>query len=303
MTGASRHNALAAAGLLHSNPEAVTAAFASARPEIVFHLAAQPLVRRSWREPQATFETNVTGTLNVLDAVGAADDVRVLVNVTSDKCYENRELGRAFREDGPLGGGDPYSASKAAAEIVTASYAASFGPGGPRVASARAGNVIGGGDWGEDRLIPDILRGALAGAPIAIRRPQAVRPWQHVLNPLDGYLTLAEQLSSDAGLAGGWNFGPQPGDAQPVAHVIERVSERWPGELRWEVDDGPHPHEAGTLLLDSGKAREQLGWSPRWDLDAGIDATVAWHLRVRDGEDARAVTSEQLAAYEQVGVR
>lgn len=280
--------------------DAVQATVAAVRPEVVFHLAAQAFVRRSFSDPRETYETNVMGTVNVLDAVRTSDDVRVVVNVTSDKCYDNRELGHPFREDDPKGGHDPYSNSKGCAELVADAYLRSFfapDPDGPRLASGRAGNVIGGGDWGEDRLIPDIMRGALAGAPIAIRNPESVRPWQHVLNPLSGYVLLAERLWADAAFAGGWNFGPDPGDAQPVAHVVERVTARWPGELRWDLDAGPHPHEAQTLLLDSTKAHERLGWSPGWGLDAGIDATVAWYAALRDGADMLDVTRDQLRAF------
>jgi CDP-glucose 4,6-dehydratase len=283
------------------DPEATDRAVAAARPEVLVHMAAQPFVRRSFREPRETYETNVMGTVNVLEAVRAAGGVRVVVNVTSDKCYDNREQGRPFREDDPMGGHDPYSNSKGCAELVTDAYRRSYfapDPDGPRLASGRAGNVIGGGDWGEDRLVPDMMRGALAGAPIRIRNPQAVRPWQHVLSPLSGYLELAQALWEDPAAAGGFNFGPDAGDAQPVAHVVERVSAGWPEPLSWETDPGPHPHEAHLLLLDSRKAREQLGWRPGWALDAGLDATVAWYAAHHAGEDARATTLAQIAAFE-----
>ena len=279
------------------DPDAVRAAIEHARPEVIFHLAAQALVRRGYREPRLTFETNVMGTVNVLDAVRDAPGVRVVVNVTTDKCYENLELGRPFREDDPLGGRDPYSASKAGSELASRAYAGLYGPGGPRLATARAGNVIGGGDWGEDRLLPDLLRAAAAGVPAPIRNPHAVRPWQHVLGPLSGYLMLAERLWDDAGAVGTWNFGPDPGDALAVGEVVERVRERWPGELRIQADPGPHPHEAGLLTLDAAKAREQLGWAPGWDLQAGLDATVAWHAAVAGGADARAVTLGQVRDF------
>jgi CDP-glucose 4,6-dehydratase len=264
-------------------------------------MAAQPFVRRSLREPRETYETNVMGTVNVLEAVRGSGDVRVVINVTSDKCYDNREEGRPFREDDPKGGHDPYSNSKGCAELVADAYLRSFfapEPDGPRLASGRAGNVIGGGDWGEDRLIPDMMRGALAGEPIRIRNPEAVRPWQHVLNPLSGYLQLAQALWADPTTAGGWNFGPDPGDAQPVRHVVERVTADWPGELVWDIDEGPHPHEAHVLLLDSTKAREGLGWRPVWGLDDGLDATVAWYAAHSDGADARTTTLDQVAAFE-----
>jgi CDP-glucose 4,6-dehydratase len=282
------------------DPATVDAAVRDARPEVVIHMAAQPMVRRSFREPRETYETNVMGTVHVLDAVRRAEGVRVVVNVTSDKCYDNRELGRPFREDDPKGGHDPYSNSKGCAELVADAFLRSYfapDPDGPRLGSGRAGNVIGGGDWGEDRLVPDIMRGALAGEPIRIRNPDAIRPWQHVLNPLSGYLVLAQALWEDASLAGGWNFGPEPGDAQPVRHLVERVAERWPRELEWSIDTGEHPHEAGTLLLDSGKAHERLGWAPAWGLDDGLDATVAWYAAHADGADMRATTLAQIAAF------
>jgi len=282
---------------------AVREVLAAVRAEVVVHMAAQAFVRRSFRDPRETYETNVMGTVNMLEAVRTTPGVRVIVNATSDKCYDNREHGRPFREDDPKGGHDPYSNSKGCAELVADAYLRSFfapDPDGPRLGSARAGNVIGGGDWGEDRLIPDIMRGALAGAPICIRNPESVRPWQHVLNPLSGYLELAQALWRDPGFAGGWNFGPDAADARPVAHVVDRVTARWPGELRWAIDEGPHPHEARTLLLDSTKARTQLGWAPVWDLDDGLDATVAWYAALRGGEDMRAVTLAQIREFAQV---
>jgi CDP-glucose 4,6-dehydratase len=274
--------------------EAVGRAIGDVRPEVVLHLAAQPFVRRSYDEPAATWATNVDGTINVLDAVRRAE-VPVTVVVTSDKCYDNREQRRPFVESDPMGGHDPYSSSKGAAELAVDAWRRSYGI---RVATGRAGNVIGGGDWGEDRLIPDIMRAASAGSPIAIRRPDAIRPWQHVLEPLSGYLVLAERLWDDADVAEGWNFGPDPADARPVSHVVERIAALWPGELAWDVDPGPHPHEAGFLALDSTKAREQLGWAPRWDLDAALARIVEWHVGHRDGADLRALTLEQITAHE-----
>lgn len=283
--------------------EAVDRAVAEAAPEVVLHLAAQPFVRRSFREPRETYETNVMGAVNVLEAVRRDGTARVVLNVTSDKCYDNREQGRPFREDDPMGGHDPYSNSKGCAELVTDAFRRSYfgDPDGPRIASGRAGNVIGGGDWGEDRLVPDMMRGALAGEPIRIRNPESIRPWQHVLNPLSGYLRLVEALWDDPALADGWNFGPEPGDAQPVSHIVERVGAAWPEPLAWDIDPGPHPHEAHVLLLDSTRAHERLGWRPAWDLDAGLDATVAWYAALHAGEDARATTLAQIAAFEQAG--
>ncbi len=273
-------------------------------PEVVFHLAAQPFVRRSFREPVETYATNVMGTVHLLEAVrGAADTVRVVVVVTSDKCYENREWVWGYREPEPMGGRDPYSNSKGCAELVTAAYRASFfgEPGATRIASARAGNVIGGGDWGEDRLIPDIARAALAGEAIRIRNPESVRPWQHVLNPLSGYLRLAERLWDDPGHAGGWNFGPPDADARPVRWIVERVGAAWGEPLRWEIDPGPHPHEASWLKLDSSLARARLGWAPRWELAEGLDRTVEWYRRHGAGEDMREATLAQIRAFAAAG--
>lgn len=284
--------------------QAVAAAVREARPDVVIHMAAQAFVRRSFREPRETYETNVMGTVNVLDAVRTAPGVRVVLNVTSDKCYDNREQGRPFLEEDPKGGHDPYSSSKGCAELVADAYGRSFfdpDPVGPRLASARAGNVIGGGDWGEDRLVPDIMRGALAGDAIRIRNPDAIRPWQHVLNPLSGYLRLAERLWEDETLAGGWNFGPDPGDARPVRDLVQRVTDGWPDQLRWSIDEGPHPHEAATLLLDSGKARRLLGWAPAWGLDDGLEATVAWYAAHSAGADMREVSGAQIAAFSAAG--
>ena len=280
---------------------AVRDAIEACAPEVVVHMAAQPFVRRSFADPHATFETNVMGTVNVLEAARSAPSVRVVVNVTSDKCYDNdaSRAPRPFVESDPMGGHDPYSSSKGCAELVIDAYRRSFFSGAAaadvaRVASARAGNVIGGGDWGEDRLIPDFMRGALAGEPIAVRNPEAVRPWQHVLNPLSGYLRLVEALWEGTVPHGeGWNFGPDPGDALPVRDVVERLRSRWPDPLEVvEADDAAG--ESTWLALDSAKARERLGWRPGWDLDAGLDATVEWFDAHRRGED---LTLEQIRRF------
>lgn len=278
--------------------EAVAAVVRETAPDVVFHLAAQPFVRRSYREPVETYATNVMGTVHVLDAVRIDSRVRAVVVVTSDKCYDNRGQGRPFTEDDPMGGHDPYSNSKGAAELVTDAYRRSFfsEPGTANVGSARAGNVIGGGDWGEDRLVPDIIRAALAGRPIPIRRPDAVRPWQHVLDPVAGYLMLAQALLvGQAAAAAGFNFGPDPDGAQPVRAVVERMAAAWPDPLDWQIDEAPSPHEAEYLALDSTKARAQLGWKPAWSLDEAVDAILEWFLAYRDGRDVRAVTLEQVA--------
>jgi CDP-glucose 4,6-dehydratase len=280
--------------------EAVAGAVARVRPEIVLHLAAQPLVRRSFREPVETYATNVMGTVHVLDAVRhAGDAVRMAIIVTSDKCYENREWSWGYREDEPMGGHDPYASSKGAAELVTAAYRASYfdAPGATVVASARAGNVIGGGDWGDERLLPDIFRAALTGAAIRIRRPDAVRPWQHVLNPLSGYLRLAEQGCADPALGRGWNFGPADEDARPVRWIVDQIAAGWDGPLPWEPDPGPQVHEAHRLKLDSSLARERLGWAPGWALEAGLSRTIDWYRAYRDGEDVRRLSLAQIAAF------
>jgi CDP-glucose 4,6-dehydratase len=279
--------------------DAVLEAFGASTPEVVFHMAAQPLVRRSYEDPVGTFETNAIGTLNVLEAVRRGDSVCAVVNVTTDKVYENRELRRGYSEDDPLGGSDPYSASKACSELVTSAYRQSFlAARGVGVATARSGNVIGGGDWGADRLVPDLVRGALAGEPVQIRNPNAVRPWQHVLNPLSGYLLLAERLCQSGEYAEAWNFGPDSDDVKPVGWIADRMRERWGEELRWETDAGEHPHETGYLSLDSSKARERLGWRSRWDLERALDSIVDWHKALRDGGDARELVLDQVRAFQ-----
>jgi CDP-glucose 4,6-dehydratase len=285
------------------DPRALAVAFELARPEIVIHMAAQSLVRRSFREPQLTYEVNVMGTVNLLEAVRRSPHARVVVNVTSDKCYQNREWEWAYREHEAMGGHDPYSSSKGCAELITDAFRRSFfaGEDATRVASARAGNVIGGGDWAEDRLIPDLMRAALDGRTVPVRSPDSIRPWQHVLNPLAGYLTLAQALWSSADLADGWNFGPADEDARPVGWVVARIAEMWP-RLSWVEEAEPprgRPHEARYLKLDSSRARSRLGWRPRWGLRRGLEATVAWYRALGAGEDMSAVTASQIDAYQQ----
>lgn len=268
--------------------------------DVVLHLAAQPLVRRSFRDPVETYETNVMGTVHVCEAVRVtATPPRAVVVVSSDKCYENREWEWAYREDEPMGGHDPYSSSKGATELVAAAYRRSFfcSPDGPRLATARAGNVIGGGDWGDERLIPDVMRGALAGAPVEIRRPEAVRPWQHVLSPLCGYLLLAEALHRDPAYAAAFNFGPADEDARPVEWILGELSRLWPDELDWQVDAGPHPHEATWLKVDSSRARARLAWAPRWDLRRTLRSIAEWYLAHRAGQDARTTTLRQIEEF------
>jgi CDP-glucose 4,6-dehydratase len=262
---------------------AVKAAVRRMAPEVVFHLAAQALVRRSYHEPQPTFDTNVLGLVNLFEAVRATPSVRVLVNATSDKCYENRQLARGYHEGDPLGGHDPYSASKACAEIVSASYRASFlahddGRGHPvPLATARAGNVIGGGDWSEDRLVPDLVRAALEARSAPVRNPAATRPWQHVLEPLSGYLMLGERLLADpAACATAWNFGPSHDGHLSVGQVVDLFARHWPA-VRHDVDRRPHPHEAALLHLDCAKARRELGWEPVWTVRKTIERTAGWY--------------------------
>lgn len=269
-----------------------------AEPEIVFHLAAQSLVRSSYDDPIETFSSNVMGTANLLEAVRHCPGAKAVVVVTSDKCYENRDLARGYVETDPLGGFDPYSGSKACAEIVTAVYRRSFFEKGAAIASARAGNVIGGGDWGKDRLIPDMVRAFGAGQPVRLRNPDATRPWQHVLDPLAGYLTLAEQLARDRSSFGGaWNFGPDASNTVTVGAVAEQVVHRWGGSARWEREAASQPHEAKMLALDATRARTALGWLPRLALGAAVDWTIDWYLQQARGGDARALTVKQIHRY------
>lgn len=276
--------------------------FAEHRPEIVIHMAAQPLVRYSYVEPVETYSTNVMGTVNLLEAARNTASVRAVVNVTTDKCYENREWVWGCRENEAMGGFDPYSSSKGCAELVTAAYRRSFfEPAGIALASARAGNVIGGGDWAEDRLIPDFLRAIDAGLTLKIRSPQSTRPWQHVLEPLSGYLRLAESLfMAGETFAEGWNFGPNDEDARPVRWIVERLAQMHPG-VNWECDETPQPHEAHYLKLDSSKAKSRLGWQARWRLPTALQKTLEWHQAWRNGEDMQAVTLSQIAQYQAAG--
>ncbi len=279
----------------------VADALASHPPELIFHLAAQSLVRPSYEDPRGTYETNVMGTVNVLEAARQTESVRVVVNVTSDKCYENREWEWGYREYEPMGGHDPYSSSKGCAELVTAAFRRSFfngeEGGGLRLASARAGNVIGGGDWGRDRLVPDIMRAALKGEPVRVRDPSALRPWQHVLAPLSGYLMLAQALWKSADYADGWNFGPLDDDSRPVSWIVNQICDLWPEPLEWVADEGEHAHEAHQLKLDSSRARRRLGWAPAWDLEHALERVVQWYGALHRGDDVRAVTVSQIEDY------
>ena len=279
---------------------ALERALQAARPEVVFHLAAQPLVRHSYAEPVETYSVNVMGTVNLLEAVRRTPGVKAVVNITTDKCYENREWVWPYRENEALGGHDPYSSSKACSELVTAAWRRSFlDAAGVQLASARAGNVIGGGDWAADRLVPDFLRALDAGRPLTVRSPQATRPWQHVFEPLSGYLMLAEKLCAEgAAFAEAWNFGPDEADARPVQWIVETLCARQPG-ASWERDAAPQPHEAHTLRLDSAKAHARLGWRPRWNLPRALEATLDWHRAWREGQDMHAVSLAQITLYGQ----
>jgi CDP-glucose 4,6-dehydratase len=285
-----------------SSLEAAMQAFA---PEVVFHLAAQPLVVLSYRDPILTYETNVIGTARVLDCIRRTPSVRAVVSVTTDKCYENKEWIWGYRETDPLGGYDPYSSSKACAEIVSAAYRQSFFPTdklaehGVALATARAGNVIGGGDWSPDRLIPDLVRGFLAGEPVRIRRPLAIRPWQHVLEPLHGYIRLAEELlTHNPKFATAYNFGPSDDDARRVAWIAEKMTAFWGDSASWVLDPDPGVHEASYLKLDASRARADLGWTPRLPLETALEWLVQWYRAWQSGADMHAFTLAQIAAYE-----
>lgn len=278
--------------------ETLKRAMQNAQPDIVLHLAAQPLVRYSYIEPVETYQTNVIGTVNVLEAVRATPSVKAALNITTDKCYENREWLWGYRENEALGGFDPYSSSKACAELVTAAYRQSFLQArGVALATARAGNVIGGGDWATDRLIPDFLRAIDARQALIIRSPESIRPWQHVLEPLSGYLLLAEKLFTDgATYAEAWNFGSDDSDAKPVRWILEQLAVLRP-DLVWQCDTAPQPHEAHYLKLDSSKAKQRLAWQPRWQLATALQKTVLWHEAWLRGENMRAVSLEQIDEY------
>ncbi|MDZ4168052.1 MAG: CDP-glucose 4,6-dehydratase [Coriobacteriia bacterium] len=281
------------------NAGGIAALVAEIRPETVIHLAAQPLVRRSYAQPRYTFETNVMGTANLLEAVRDCADCRVVVNVTTDKVYANSETGEPFGEDRPLGGHDPYSASKAASEILTASYRASFfsTPGTAAIATARAGNVIGGGDWSEDRLVPDCARALLAGSSIIVRNPASIRPWQHVLEPLSGYLHLAAALWCEEAEQGAYNFGPDPDSARTVGEVVDQLIATW-GEGSWHAPElQEQPHEAAILRLDVRKAAQVLKWRPVWSFEDTVVRTASWYRAYATGQDASALVETDLEAY------
>ena len=279
--------------------DALAGALRRVQPDIVFHLAAQSLVRQSYRQPAETYGVNVMGVVHLLEAVRTLPGVvNVVVNVTSDKCYETHEGPSAYREHEPMGGQDPYSSSKGCAELVTAAYRRSFLAGARvAVATARAGNVIGGGDWAADRLVPDILRALDAGTRLSIRHPGSVRPWQHVLEPVSGYVTLAEHLrAAGDDFAEAWNFGPPSEGATTVRWIVEQLAARHPA-LSWTCDESPQPHEASCLMLDSSKARARLAWRPQWNLETALARTADWHMAWRSGQDMRAASEAQIEQY------
>jgi CDP-glucose 4,6-dehydratase len=280
------------------------AALTECRPEIIFHLAAQPLVRHSYLAPAETFATNVMGTVNLLEAVRNCPGIKGVVNVTTDKCYQNQEWVWGYRENEPLGGYDPYSSSKACSELVTAAYRNSyFNPRdyrqhGVGIATARAGNVIGGGDWAADRLIPDIIRAFVTGKPVKIRNPDAIRPWQHVLEPLGGYLLLAQKLAENGPeYSESWNFGPNDSDFKTVEWIVTQISSLWGEPVKYEIDQGTHPHEAYCLKLDCSKAKARLDWAPRWNLTQVISKIINWNQAYLRHLDLRAVCRDQIAEY------
>jgi len=289
--------------------EHLQATIARFRPEIIIHMAAQPLVRYSYENPVETYSTNVMGTVNLLEAVRRSEGVRVVVCITSDKCYENKEWLWGYRENERMGGRDPYSSSKGCAELAISAYRHSYFPPedfqhhGVALASTRAGNVIGGGDWAKDRLIPDIMTAIMEKRPVIIRNPHAIRPWQHVLEPLNGYLCLVEQLwIRGPELAQAWNFGPSSDDAQTVSWIVEYLTNLWGEGACWELDSAQHPHEDNYLKLDCSKARSLLGWAPKLRLSTALDWIVEWYRGHQQNRDMRALTEAQITRFEDIAI-
>ena len=268
-------------------------------PDIAIHMAAQPLVRYSYESPVETYEVNTIGTVNVLEAARSCPTLKAVLNVTTDKCYENDEWNKSFKEEDPMGGHDPYSSSKGCAELITSAYRRSFlNVQGIGLASVRAGNVIGGGDWAKDRLIPDILRSFEQNRPILIRNPEATRPWQHVLEPLSGYMVLAQKLYKDPqGFAEAWNFGPEDDDVRPVSWITNKMIEKW-GDANWESDNGNQPHEARYLKLDISKAKEKLNWIPSWKLERALELIIDWHKHYLNGSNIRNISLDQISLHQ-----
>ncbi|WP_313892581.1 CDP-glucose 4,6-dehydratase [Psychrobacillus sp.] len=289
--------------------DALGKAMQETNPEIVIHMAAQPLVIESYKNPVETYSTNVMGTVHLFECVRNCSSVKAVINVTTDKCYENKEWVWGYRENEPLGGYDPYSNSKACSELVTASYRSSFfNPAnyenhGVAVASARAGNVIGGGDWAADRLIPDCLNSLISNNPIIIRNPNAIRPWQHVLEPLSGYFLLAEKLyTHGAKYAEAWNFGPNDEDAKPVEWIVQKMVEKWDEQASYIVDSGDRLHEAGYLKLDCSKAKQELGWQSQWNLSMTIEKILEWNKSYQCKESLYEVCLKQIQEYTEAGI-
>ncbi|MGL5335017.1 MAG: CDP-glucose 4,6-dehydratase [Enterovibrio sp.] len=284
--------------------EHLNKSIAAFKPEIVFHMAAQPLVRLSYDDPIETYSTNVMGTVHLLEAIKRVGGVKAVVNITSDKCYENREWVWGYRENEAMGGYDPYSSSKGCAELVASAYRNSFfnkneyAKHGVALASVRAGNVIGGGDWAKDRLVPDILKSFEKKEAVVIRSPHAIRPWQHVLEPLAGYLLVAQRLYQDgAEFAEGWNFGPNEHDAKPVQFIVEKMVNLWGDGARWQLDGADHPHEANYLKLDCSKAKMRLHWQPRWDLTTTLERIILWHKAWLAGNNMREISLQEIRSY------
>lgn len=274
------------------------------KPEIVIHMAAQSLVHRSYEDPIETYSINVMGTINLLEAIRIEGKTKVVINVTSDKCYENKGSTRGYREDDPMGGYDPYSSSKGCSELITSSFRNSFFNSDEyekhkvALASVRAGNVVGGGDWARDRLIPDIMKGIMNHNAIKIRSPNAIRPWQYVLEPLNGYLSLAEKLwHNGPEYSGGWNFGPMDNDVKPVSWIVEKISQQWKNNIRWELNAEGYQHEAHYLRLDCSKARDKLGWFPKTNSEQAIELTIEWYKQYEQKHDIREFTEEQIKNF------
>ena len=280
--------------------ENLTKIMQDAEPEVVIHMAAQSLVRDSYVDPVGTYKTNIMGTINVFEAARKTPSVKAILNVTTDKCYENKEWEWGYRENEPMGGHDPYSNSKACSELITNSYRASFFKAADiSIATGRAGNVIGGGDWAKDRIVPDAIRAFMGNKPLVVRNPLATRPWQHVLEPLSGYLILCQQLILHPNdFDQGWNFGPGDADTQPVSHLVDIVAKQWGQDVYWELDKDAHPLEARDLKLDCSKARTLLKWCPVWNIDGALYQTVSWYKAWLNNEDMLHYSRSQIAAYQ-----
>lgn len=283
------------------NLEALSNSMAECNPDVLIHMAAQALVKLSYREPVETYATNIMGTVNVLEAARSCANLKAILNVTTDKCYENKEWVWGYRECEPMGGHDPYSSSKGCSELITSSYRKSFfcGMGTACLASARSGNVIGGGDWSQDRLIPDVLKSFQSGHSALIRSPGAIRPWQHVVEPLSGYLLLAERLYNEGeAFAEAWNFGPNDSDSRSVEWILDYLIEKWGRGANWKRDEILHPHEATCLKLDISKSREKLGWTPRWSLEYALDNIIEWHKAWLEGRDIQKLMLSQIELHQ-----